>query len=129
MGVRLWARWFAMHGVPRALMKVQALRGDPLARLIAGHGRSTDPYPLMDEIRAGGPLVRTPFTWVSVDHGVCREVLRDKRFGVTGQTEMVPRPLRELISRTDPGVPNPVDKPAMVGVDPPEHTRYRRLVA
>ena len=42
---------------------------------------------------------------------------------------MVPRPLRALISRTDPGVPNPVDKPAMVVVDPPEHTRYRQLVA
>jgi len=89
--------------------------GDPLARLLASHGRGNDPYPLMDELRAQGPLVHTPFTWVSVDHGVCREILRDKRFGVTGQTEMVPRPLRALISRTDPGVPNPVDKPAIGG--------------
>ena len=131
MGVRLWARWFAMHGVARTFMKVQALRGDPLARLIAGHGRSTDPYPLMDEIRAGGPLVRTPFTWVSVDHGVCREVLRDKRFGVTAPSAMdLPRPLRTLITRTeDEGVANPVEPPAMVVVDPPEHTRYRQLVS
>ena len=67
-----------MHGTARAFMKVQALRGDPLARLIAGHaGLTSHPYPLMDEIRAGGPLVRAPFTWVSVDHGVCREVLRE----------------------------------------------------
>jgi cytochrome P450 len=120
-----------MHGVARAFMKVRALRGDPLARLIASHGRAIDPYPLMEEIRAQGPLVRAPFTWVSVDHGVCREVLRDKRFGVVAPSTMdLPRPLRTLITRTDDeGVANPVEPPAMVVVDPPEHTRYRQLVA
>ncbi len=120
-----------MHGAVRAFMKVQALRGDPLARLIAGHGRDIDPYPLLEKIRAGGPLVRTPFTWVSVDHGLCREVLRDKRFGVTAPSSMdLPRPLPALISRTDDQrVANPVEPPAMVVVDPPEHTRYRQLVA
>jgi cytochrome P450 len=131
VGVGLWARWVAMHGVVRAFMKVQGLRGDPLARLLASHGRGIDPYPLMEEIRARGPLVRTPFTWVSVDHGLCREVLRDKRFGVTAPATMdLPRPLPTLISRTDDeGVANPVEPPAMVVVDPPEHTRYRQLVA
>jgi cytochrome P450 len=131
MGVGLWVRWVAMHGAARTFMKIQGLRGDPLARLIASHGRGTDPYPLMEEIRAGGPLVRTPFTWVSVDHGLCREVLRDKRFGVTGPSSMdLPPPLRALIKRTDdPGVANPVEPPAMVVVDPPAHTRYRQLVA
>jgi cytochrome P450 len=131
VGVGLWARWVAMHGMIRAFMKVRGLRGDPLARLIAGHGRGIDPYPLMEEIRARGPLARTPFTWVSVDHTICREVLRDKRFGVTAPSAMdLPRPLRALISRTDDeGVANPVEPPAMVVVDPPEHTRYRQLVA
>jgi cytochrome P450 len=122
-----------MHGTVRAFMKVQGLRGDPLARLIASHGRATDPYPLMEEIRACGPLTRTPFTWVSADHGLCREVLRDKRFGVTAPSTMdLPRPLRTLISRTDDqgvAIANPVEPPAMVVVDPPEHTRYRQLVA
>ena len=126
----LWARWMAMHGVPRAFMKIQARRGDPLARLIASHGHSTDPYPLMEEIRARGPLVRTPFTWVSVDHALCRAILRDKRFGVTAPSSMdLPRPLQSLISRTDLAVANPVEPPAMVVVDPPVHTRYRHQVA
>jgi cytochrome P450 len=130
MGIRLWTRWAAMHGVPRAFLAVQARRGNPLARLIANHGRGDDPYPLLEEIGARGALVRTPFAWASVDHGVCREILRDKRFGVTAPTDMeLPRPLRALISRTDPGVPNPVEPPAMVVADPPDHTRYRQLVA
>lgn len=128
MSVKLWARWMAMHGVPRAFMKVQARRGEPLARLVVG--RPADPYPAMEEIRARGPLVRTPFVWVSVDHGVSREVMRDKRFGVTEPAAMdLPRPLQALITRTDPGVANPVEPPAMVIVDPPDHTRYRHLVS
>ena len=119
-----------MHGVPRAFFAVQSRRGDPLARLLGNQARGDDRYPLMEEIRARGPVVRTPFVWASVDHAVCREILRDKRFGVTAPTEMeLPRPLRALISKTDPGVPNPVEPPAMVIVDPPDHTRYRQLVA
>src|SRR4029077_8234363 len=34
-----------------------------------------------------------------------------------------------LLDRTDPGVANPVEPPAMVIVNPPDHTRYRQLVA
>jgi cytochrome P450 len=111
-------------------MKVQARRGDPMAQLIAGHGRGVDPYPLYDEIRARGKLLRTRFVWVTADHGVCRDILRDKRFKVAPPTDMdLPAPLETLISRTDPGVPNPVEPPSMVTVDPPDHTRYRQLVA
>jgi cytochrome P450 len=130
MRVGLWARWVAMHGVPRAYFAVQAWRGDPLARMLGNRVCGDDRYPLMEEIRARGPVVRAPFVWASVDHGVCQQVLRDKRFGVAGPTEMeLPRPLRALISKTDPGGANPVEPPAMVVVDPPDHTRYRQLVA
>jgi cytochrome P450 len=130
MRVGLWARWVAMHGAPRAFFAIQARRGDPLARLLANQGRGDDRYALMEEIRAKGRLVRTPFVWVSVDHEVCREVLRDKKFGVTPPTDInLPWPLRGLIARTDPGLANPVEPPAMVIVDPPDHTRYRQLVA
>ncbi|EUA35985.1 putative p450 heme-thiolate protein [Mycobacterium avium subsp. avium 2285 (R)] len=119
-----------MHGLPRAYFAVQARRGDPLARLLRSGTTGEDRYALMEQIRARGPLMRAPFVWASVDHAVCRQVLRDKRFGVTSPTEMeLPRPVRALIARTDPGVANPVAPPAMVIVDPPDHTRYRQLVA
>ena len=127
MRVGLWTRWAGLHGVPRAFFAVQARRGDPLGRLIANHGLRDDRYLLLEQIRVRGPLVRTPFVWVSVDHGVCREILRDKRFANTSPKPM--KLLAALISRTDPGVPNPVEPPAMVVVDPPDHTRYRQLLA
>lgn len=130
MRVRLWTRWGAMHAVPRAYFAVQAWRGDPLARLLRTGVPGDDRYSLMEEIRARGPVVRSPFVWASADHAVCREVLRDKRFGVTAPSEMeLPRPLRALISKTDPGVANPVEPPAMVVVNAPDHTRYRQLAA
>ncbi|MBV8788873.1 MAG: cytochrome P450 [Mycobacterium sp.] len=128
MRVGLRARWTAMHGVPRAYFAVQARRGDPLARFMRAD--ATDRYALMEDIRARGPVVRTPFVSVSVDHAVCRQILRDKRFGVTAPSEMeLPRPLKKLIAKTDPGIANPVEPPAMVIVNPPDHTRYRHLVA
>ena len=73
MRVGLRARWTAMHGVPRAYFAVQARRGDPLARFMRAD--ATDRYALMEDIRARGPVVRTPFVSVSVDHTVCRQVL------------------------------------------------------
>ncbi|MHC9292619.1 cytochrome P450 [Mycobacterium sp. LTG2003] len=130
MGIGLWTRWLALHAVPRSFMTVQAWRGNPMARLIVNHGRGNDPYPVMEEVRSRGRLIRTPFVWVTADHALCREILRDKRFGVTPPTGMeMPRALRMLLDRTDPGVANPVEPPAMVIVDPPDHTRYRQLVA
>lgn len=130
MQIGLWSRWLALHGVPRAFLGIQARRGDPMAALLANHGRPADPYPLMEAIRQQGPLVRKRYTWATVDHGVCREILRDNRFGITDPTAMeLPKPLQALIARTDPGVSNPVEPPAMVVVDPPDHTRYRQLVA
>jgi cytochrome P450 len=130
MQVVTWTRWFALHGVPRAFLSVQARRGDQLARILRGADRWGDPYPLMEQIRQQGQLVRTPFVAVTTDHEVCRMILRDNRFKASIPSEMdLPRPLRSLISRTDLGLPNPVEPPAMVVVDPPDHTRYRRLVA
>src|ERR1700742_4076128 len=100
--VALRARWLAMHGVPRAYFAVQARRGDPLARML--RSGAIDHYSLMEDIRARGRLVRSPHVWGSVDHEVCREVLRDKRFGVTAPSEMeLPPPLKKLMPRPPPG--------------------------
>lgn len=128
MGAGLWIRWAAMHGVVRLFLAVQARRGEPLARFLLGQLPEGERYPVMDQIRAQGRLVRTPFVWVSADHEICRTVLRDDRFGITGKKGR-PKPLPALIARTDPGLPNPVEPPAMVMTDPPEHTHYRRLIA
>ncbi|MGV0731802.1 cytochrome P450 [Mycolicibacter sinensis] len=124
-----WLRWALLHGLPRAFLAVQARRDEPLARLLVGPMRGGEPEPLIEQIRAAGSLTRTPFVSVTADHGLCRTILRDDRFGVSNPANMnLPRPVRWLISRTDPRLPNPAEPPSMLMVDPPDHTRYRRAV-
>jgi cytochrome P450 len=120
----------ARYGAPRAFLAVQARRGQPLARILLGRARGDEMYRLVEDIRKQGRLVRRPFVWVSADHEICRMVLRDDRFGVTNIVNApLPRPFPALLDRTDPGLPNPVERPAMVMSNPPDHTRYRRLFA
>lgn len=87
-------------------------------------------YRLVEDIRTQGRLVQRPFVWVSADHEICRTVLRDAAFGATNIVNApLPQPFPALLDRTDPGLPNPVERPAMVMTNPPDHTRYRRLFA
>lgn len=125
-----WARWAVLHGVPRASLIMRARRGEPLARLLLGRADRWERLQLFDQLRAVGPLVRTSAVWVTADHEVCRTILRDNRFGVGGPANTgLPGPLQALARRTDPALPNPVEPPAMLMVDPPDHTRFRGLVA
>lgn len=130
MKPRSWIRWAALHGVPRAVLGVRAYRGDPFPLMLADLRRGTDPTPLVERIRAEGPLLRLPYASVTANHQICRSVLRDTRFNVTTQeTVNLPAPIKRLIAMTDPKVANPVEPPSMVVVDPPEHTELRRSVA
>lgn len=126
----MWARWAALHGVPRAFLIMRAHRGEPLARLLLGRIDRSERLDLFEQIRAAGPLARTSSVWMTVDHTLCRNILRDSRFGAGGPADTgLPEPLQALARRADPALPNPVEPPAMLMVDPPDHTRYRRLVA
>ena len=126
MGVR----WAVLHGVPRIALRVQARRGDALARLLIGPHRGGDPHHLVEQLRERGTLVRTPLVWATADHDLCREILRDSRFTVSSTDNMgLPAPINWLIRRTDPRLPHPAEPPSMLQVDPPEHTRYRHPVA
>ncbi|HXV94267.1 MAG TPA: cytochrome P450 [Pseudonocardia sp.] len=100
--LRLRAQRAVLHGL--------ALCGDTTAEIALG--RSGDPYPLYERVRERGPLVRSRTgMWTVTGHSLCRQVLRDDRFGVeAGQ----------------PG--EPLDL-SLLELDPPDHTRLRRLAA
>jgi cytochrome P450 len=127
---KLRLRWALLDGVPSAALALQVRRGDPLARLLSGPQRGGDPYPLLEEIRDRGRLMRTPLARATADHDLCRTILRDSRFVVTSTANLnLPAPLTWLINRTDLRVPHPGEPPSMLQVDPPEHSRYRHPVA
>lgn len=128
--MKSWIRWVLLHGVSGAYLRLVARRGDPLGQLLADPRTRHDPYPLGDRIRDRGRLVQTPFVWLTADHEICRNVLRNKDFGVNPPDAFnLPAPIMWLLRATDPKLASPVEPPSMLVVDPPEHTRFRKLVA
>ncbi|MDN5761649.1 MAG: cytochrome P450 [Microlunatus sp.] len=94
------------------------VRRDPLARLHLPAAQD-DPYPIYDQIRARGPLSKTRLgDYVSASHSICTEVVRSRSFGAF-DTEPAPG---------DPSPREMLDL-SLLQLNPPEHTRLRRLAA
>jgi cytochrome P450 len=124
------AAWSVAHGLQRRFLRRAATRGDLMARLATDPAYYDDPYPSYERLRATGRIVRNGFVAGTVDHAVANAILRSDDFSTgQGQAEL-PAPLRRLHTMVrDPDTLSPVDPPSMLVVDPPVHTRYRRLVA
>ncbi|MFR9751156.1 cytochrome P450 [Nocardia sp. 004] len=129
MKTRYWFHWLSTQGTPGFLLRIHARRGDPFAELMGGPLGCAAPYPLIEQLRGQGGLLRTPIAWATFDYELCRSILRDNRFGVrTVESFNTPRPLQRLGERF-PLPPNPVEPPSMLVIDPPEHTSMRKPVA
>ncbi len=93
------------------------LRGDLFAQLGTRRGRE-NPYPLYEAIRHSGPFVPTMAgNLATADHAICNAVLRSRRFGV--RPEGAPSP-------AEAGEPSDL---SFLDLNPPDHTRLRRLAA
>lgn len=85
-----------------------------------------DPPPELAELRAERPLVRMTFPdghvgWLVTSHELARAVLGDRRF--SARYEVMHNPLGD---GSPPMGPAPIGD--LTGIDPPEHTRYRKLL-
>ncbi|GGM82877.1 cytochrome P450 [Dactylosporangium sucinum] len=123
-------RWATKHGFMRVAVRRAARRGDRLAAFFHDPAIRADPYPFYDRVRAAGPVVRGQLMLATARHDVASAVLRSDAFGVGVSERRLPAGvalLFRLSRRTSPI--GPVDPPSMLVVDPPDHTRYRRLVA
>ncbi|MER5971001.1 cytochrome P450 [Streptomyces sp. NPDC002055] len=91
--------------------------------------RVLDPPPRLAELREQCPI--TPLTyadghigWMVTGHGLARTVLTDPRF--SSRPELRHSAVHEVLGD---GQPPEEDVPGMfVGMDPPDHTKYRRLL-
>ncbi|MEV6336225.1 cytochrome P450 [Nocardia vinacea] len=121
-------RWVNNHGLIRLFKKILLRRGDPFARLIGSAEGIENPYALIEEMRGEGGLRRALPAWITFDHDMVREILRDNRFGVGIPTVLdMPTPVLHALERR-PLPPNPMDPPSMLVIDQPEHTRMRKPV-
>jgi cytochrome P450 len=107
-----------------AVLRLLQWRGDPVARLLQPAVQA-DPYPLYAQLRPRG-LVRSPLgVFAAADHATVASILRDRRFSSSPVHQRGYRP-----PSYPPGDPR-AGLPAadLLTMDPPDHTRLRRLVA
>ncbi|WP_240619646.1 cytochrome P450 [Blastococcus sp. TF02-8] len=132
MTVRSAIRWAATHGAMRLAIRARARQGNPDAEVLADPAVREDPYEHYERLRTAAPFAGGAFARVSVHHDVCTDVLRSDDFGVIGgaRADGLPPVLRTALRVAGPRPSiGPIDPPSMLAVDPPEHTRYRRLVS
>jgi cytochrome P450 len=122
-------RWLALHGVIRAISKLTARRGDPQGRLIADPTVRADPVAFLEDVRAQGPIVRCRFAHITVDHQIANDLLRSDDFRVIAMGSNLPKALQWVARHTETGLLHPIEPPSMLSVEPPDHTRYRKLVS
>lgn len=88
-----------------------------------------NPFPLFEQVRERGPVQRVTLAdgheaWLIVRHDEARAALNDPRISKDMQAA-----LESSGSVVAEGLPGPAFARHMLAVDPPDHTRLRRLVA
>ncbi|GAA5146563.1 cytochrome P450 [Pseudonocardia eucalypti] len=123
------ARWAATHGLIRLVLKRELRRGNPGARLLTDPAVNADPYPYYEGLRVPEPFASgLAGGRITVHHAVATEVLRSDAMG-TVAFGGGPRPLRAVLGWFESGAARSViEPPSMLAVDPPVHSRYRKLV-
>ena len=127
---RTAVRWAVRHGLPAAYLSRSARRGDLVGRLLREPALRDQPYAVYEQLRARGPLSGSSLGLVTTSHPVAQEILRSERFGVGWDRSGAPRVIRwALAFGDDPSASGVAEPPSMLVVDPPDHTRFRKLVS
>ncbi|MGY2083691.1 cytochrome P450 [Blastococcus sp. SYSU DS0539] len=127
---RTAVRWAVRHGLPAVYLDRSARRGDLVGRLMRDPALREHPYELYEQLRARGPLTGSSLGLVTTSHPVAQEVLRSERFGVGWDRSGAPGVIRWALEfGDDPTAAGVAEPPSMLVVDPPDHTRFRRLVS
>jgi cytochrome P450 len=123
-------RWAVQSLGPTLMLKRSARAGELGPRLATDRALWDDPFPWYDALRAQGPLVPGRIVYATASHAVASEVLRSPAFRVgINADSLSPTARRMLAIAVDTRHPGPAEPPSMLAVDPPQHTRYRRLVS
>lgn len=123
-------RWALQHCVVRVAAGRAARRGDLHARFMNDDRYRADPFPFYAEVRRTGRLVKGRLVNVTASYDVVSEVLRSDDWRAGPDEDAMPRPIRRLVRWSrDPRALGPIDPPSLLVVEPPDHTRYRRLVS
>jgi len=122
-------RWSVGHALPRTFFRTAANRGDLQGRLIAAApgAHTFELLDLFEEARAQGPVYSGRLTHMAVDLEAVKEVLTSADFHV-GMPSTATGLLQKAAKWSAIDVISPVEPPSLLVTDPPDHTRYRKLV-
>src|SRR3954470_2600216 len=109
------AKYLSVRNV--VAMRAHAVAGDPAARILTRR-LTADPYPLYEQARSRGVVSRSSLgpLYVTADHAAVDRMLRDPRIGVIRANRRITDTVQPL-------------EDSFIRLDPPDHTRLRRLVA
>jgi len=128
--VKTTLRWAMQHGIVRIAAGRAAGQGDLHALFMRDDRYRVDPFPFYEAVRRRGRIVRGRMVSVTVSYDVISEVLRSDDWRAGPDEDVMPAPISRLARWSrDPRALGPVDPPSMLVVEPPDHTRYRKLVS
>jgi cytochrome P450 len=119
--------WGVAHALPRLAVRAAARRGDLQGRLMLAPSSGDQVWELFEEARVRGPVLRSRMSYMTVDHAAVKETLSSPDFR-SGPPVRADSALGRLLDRTAPRVPHPLEPPSLLVTEPPDHTRYRKLV-
>ena len=122
------ARWAFGHLLPSTVMRRAARKGDLQGELIQA-SRGGDPFPVFERIRAEGPLYSARYASVTTSLPVVREVLSSNDFRAGFDPSQLSGTLAHVFRwASDSTLLGPLEPPSLLVTEPPDHTRYRKLV-
>ncbi len=128
---RAIAHWSLAHALPSRAVRRESARGDLQAQLMAAAREpGGDVVALTERIRESGRLYRSAFGWVAAGHAEVRQILTSDAFA-SGLTDAFPGGddvFGRLISRLSWDWFSPISPPSLLATEPPDHTKYRKLV-
>jgi cytochrome P450 len=129
---RAAVRWSLGHALPATLLRRAAKEGDLHGRMFVATqtGDLAALVPILDELREHGAFYRGKYAAVSVDNAAVRALLSDPGAGAAfGPSDDASRLARlQAWSMTDAPL-GPLTPPSLLVTEPPDHTRYRKLVS
>ena len=130
--VRAAVRWSLGHALPRTLLQRAAKQGDLHGRMFVAT-QSSDLAalePILDELRTHRPFYKGKYASVSVDNAAVRALLSNPdAASAVIPTDAEGRAAKLQAWAMEDAPLGPLTPPSLLVTEPPDHTRYRKLVS